>query len=582
MNEEPKSQRSVNEVFLVMQGGGAKGIAHAGGLIAIEEEHLTIKGLAGTSAGSIAAALVAAGYSGRELADPVQKKHIFNRYPFGKEEGELPYERPTELFTPFGWGVLVTLRQIGRVCSAVLFPTEKRIWLYVYWAVMACSAVALGFAAFRLIPETLRELWGSLSRGLPFAGWVILGFFLFFLGWGLWGITSVKNVRKVVDAILSKKLEGRLDAVGISKSKDITFDDMHRAGCPPLKIIATNTATESLELFCLERTPDVAVADAVAASICLPGIFKPKKLLFTRRTPFGETLVPGKFLDGGLVSNLPAWALDEERLLHPNVPTIALSLSPPAPINNKLWFTALVGTIVNGSSEVHTRTHTQILTVALETKATLLAFDLPAAKVFNEVADAQALVARELSTVLRSPTALQAAVDELHLQLTALLQSYNGVFHDPSTEDRLRVAIAVQRGNSMRTVTTAFTQGFVLDDPDADLTVLIEGSHQGEAWKGDFVVVDEPLNGIGQLCPLSVRAWPQISWLLCYPVRYVAPEGRKARPFVIIVDTNIALKRSAAAREAFEEFQASVSVAVERYTVATDLAQYAQGANTWL
>lgn len=586
MNEESDLQHDVSEVFLVMQGGGAKGIAHAGGLIAIEEEHLTIIGIAGTSAGSIAAALVAAGYSGKELADPVQKKHIFDRTPFGKGKGELPYSRPTDLFTPFGWGVLATLRLLNRVCSAVLFPSEKRGLLFTYWLTLACMMVTFGAGAFFFMPETLGELWRSTKGGFPYAGWVILGFFVFFLLWGLWGITSVRNVRKVVDAIISKKLETRLLAVGIKKTKDITFEDMYRAGCPPLKIIATNTATESLELFCVERTPHVSVADAVAASICLPGIFKPKRLQFMRRTPYGETPIRGKFLDGGLVSNLPAWALDEERLLHPNVPTIALSLSPPAPINNKFWFTALVGTIVNGSSEVHTRTPTQILTVALETKAKLLDFDLPAVDVFNEVLAAQSRVAQELSLVIRSRTLLQEAVDELHTQLTTLLQSFNGLFHHPHMDDRLRVAIAVQKGSSMRTVTTAFSQGFFPDDPDAGLTVLIEGSHQGEAWKGDVVIVDQPINGAGQHHALSVRAWPKVSWLLCYPVRYAAPPGREARPFIITVDANIALKRGGqrtpATIHAFREFQASVKLVVERYTVATDLAQYAQGANTWL
>jgi NTE family protein len=374
-----------------------------------------------------------------------------------------------------------------------------------------------------------------------------------------------------------------LKKAGVAKDKDITFEDMHIAGCPPLKIIATNTATESLELFCLERTPHVVVADAVAASICLPIIFKPKTLKFIRHTPFAEREVRGIFLDGGLVSNLPAWALDEERLLHPGVPTIALSLSPPAPMNRKFWFNALTGTIVNGSSEIHTRTPNQILTVSLETKTDLLDFDLPATKVFKEVEEAQKRVTQELSMALRGPIAMQAAVKELHRELQRQLQRYKGILFLPQADDRLRVAIAVQRGNSMKTVSVVFAHGYAPGDLDADMTILIEGSHAGEAWKRSEVIVDEVDNGVAARFDLHARSWSAMTWLLCCPVPYAAEKGRKARPFIITVDSNIKFNRNAVHFEkTLKRFQAFISYTVERYTTDTNLAQYAQGANTWL
>jgi NTE family protein len=52
---------------LVFEGGGVKGIGLAGAFAALEQRGFTHKGVAGTSAGAITAALIAAGYSSVEL-----------------------------------------------------------------------------------------------------------------------------------------------------------------------------------------------------------------------------------------------------------------------------------------------------------------------------------------------------------------------------------------------------------------------------------------------------------------------------------------------------------------------------------
>jgi NTE family protein len=583
MADKFEVQHSIKEIFLVMQGGGAKGVAHAGGLIAIEEEALSIKGIAGTSAGSIAAALVAAGYTGKELADPMEQKHLFLRAPFGKEKGALPYSKPTQLFTPLGWLILSIFKAIPGLPARILSPFSSRWALFCWWTLIFALPAGVLVWMTLYVSETLQAFPAAIWQGIKLAApWLLLAVVVLFV-WGLWGITSVRNVRKIIDRIIARKLADRLKKAGINKNCDITFEDMDRAGCPPLKIIATNTATESLELFCAERTPDVAVADAVAASVCLPIIFKPKRLTFTRRTPFADVRMKGKFLDGGLVSNLPAWALDEERLLHPGVPTIALSLSPPAPVNNKFWFAALTGTVVNGSSEVHTRTPNKILTVALETKATLLDFDMPAASVYAEVAAAQARVTTELSVALRGPVVLQQAVRELHEGIQAILKTYQGALYHPRAKDRIRVGIAVQRGNSMKTLSTAFTAGYRKTDPDVDLTVLLKDSHAGTAWAKGAVIVDDLGDGTLPRFQVSPLAWSAKAWLLCVPVVGPTIDGKKARPIVITIDSNVAFNRdSPDFEELYHDFCTFITTLVESYTESMELAQYAQGANTWL
>jgi len=54
---------------LVLEGGGVKGIALVGAIAVLEERGYSVNRVAGTSAGAIVGALVAAGYSGGELSD---------------------------------------------------------------------------------------------------------------------------------------------------------------------------------------------------------------------------------------------------------------------------------------------------------------------------------------------------------------------------------------------------------------------------------------------------------------------------------------------------------------------------------
>jgi NTE family protein len=68
---------------LVFEGGGVKGIGLAGAYAVLEERGFTPKRVAGTSAGAITAALVAAGYSSAEL-DEIVLKLPFEQF---KDEG---------------------------------------------------------------------------------------------------------------------------------------------------------------------------------------------------------------------------------------------------------------------------------------------------------------------------------------------------------------------------------------------------------------------------------------------------------------------------------------------------------------
>ncbi len=57
----------------VFEGGGAKGVAYCGALKAVEEHGCWFEAAAGSSAGAITAALIAAGYSPREFDEPMKQ-----------------------------------------------------------------------------------------------------------------------------------------------------------------------------------------------------------------------------------------------------------------------------------------------------------------------------------------------------------------------------------------------------------------------------------------------------------------------------------------------------------------------------
>src|SRR5690625_7628967 len=66
----------------VFEGGGVRGIAFAGAIEAMEEKNVEWMRIAGTSAGAIVAALLAAGYTSKEI------KHALEQMDFAKFRGK--------------------------------------------------------------------------------------------------------------------------------------------------------------------------------------------------------------------------------------------------------------------------------------------------------------------------------------------------------------------------------------------------------------------------------------------------------------------------------------------------------------
>lgn len=74
----------MTEITLALGGGGSKGYAHLGVIQALDELGFSVRGIAGTSAGGMAGAVYAAGYSPREILAEVASLRQEDLFGFGR------------------------------------------------------------------------------------------------------------------------------------------------------------------------------------------------------------------------------------------------------------------------------------------------------------------------------------------------------------------------------------------------------------------------------------------------------------------------------------------------------------------
>lgn len=136
-----------------------------------------------------------------------------------------------------------------------------------------------------------------------------------------YGIHSIEPLRKIVADQL-KLLMG--------KDEDICFKDI----APNLHIVACDIHEKNIKVWNKNNTPDDKVADAVCASCSIPLYFQPYQ---------------GRYVDGGLLSNLPDFVFSE----HPTY-SLRLCFAPSPskirPIENAVdYLLSLADTVVDGA-----------------------------------------------------------------------------------------------------------------------------------------------------------------------------------------------------------------------------------------
>lgn len=579
-------------VFLAFQGGGAKGVVHAGALLAINDLKLEIKGVSGTSAGSLIAALVAAGYTGKELVDPDTQCHLFQSI-----TPKFGIMRATDIFSKNAWSILKFTRRVpvfvqgvkgfheslNLLLPAVLRPGKRQsvilgllllFSLYFFPTFAQVVAILSSVAVVGLVAIVIRAAKG---------------------------ISSVNKVRQLIDGAIADKL-----ALGRA---NVTFKDLSLAGGLPLKIVSTNITGECLELFCLERTPDTLIADAVAASICLPIIFAPWPIRFRRSTENFVRSVSGSFFDGGLMSNLPAWPFDEERLIYPGTTTIALGISsspfPGGVPKAQHWLGSVINAIVSGTGEIHTRAVGRIIKIPLKCDLALLDFDAPIEKIYDEVSRSRDQVVNQLRRELTVyPALMRETATVLHAAVTAIMEKFEDRwFRGSMYQHTIRLALGTQRAGAMNSLSLVYGAGFADHHPDHQITLPLSSSAAGTAWDEGALAMTLPF---ADDIPFHARErmWEKVQWFMCIPVtprpllpiapvigrRHKAPlcdgvhgERAKIRPIVIIIDGTMAFDESldnpmVEMVDCLERIQESVV----SYLRSKDLDIILQGSNSWL
>ncbi|MBZ5796083.1 patatin-like phospholipase family protein [Burkholderia contaminans] len=526
-----KSEDDKPPAFLVFQGGGAKGIVHVGALTAVEDEKLDIQGVAGTSAGAMVAALVAAGYRGRELFDADTGEHILAA--LGPRLG---FKKAIDFF---GWAPW----QVIRVCRLII-P---------YFIGVIVGTLVLAFAG-------LAWLDGAHPIAAKVVG-VVLCVIAVWLGYYLLkGITTVERVRDFIEHALERKLRPRLDEEDLRGSTGITFRHLAKAGGLPLSIVATNVTDKCGEVFSCERTPEVRVANAVAASICLPGIFRPWRFDCTRRSGIDADTHERRFLDGGFISNLPVWTLDAERELVEDSVTIAFGIVPDKPFAEPRreghWLHAVGSSVIAGTMELDMRGVENVVHVPIACKLELLDFDAGATRFRDTVAQSRAAVRGRLKEDLTVfPAILREACVDVRGEVMDLIAATPQIWAVQAGFE-VKAALAIQPRGHYDGLAIAYGCGFQAPpDPDGEVS---------DAWQtGQYMFAIQPGGG----------EWPGPFWRLIVPCSRRANggalprvNGRIERPLVIVVEFDAGLQPNAnPALPVFESFVGSLKQSVLVY-----------------
>lgn len=442
------------KVYVAFQGGGARGVAHIGALRALEASLVelddalqqrtkpVICGLAGTSAGSIVAALVACGYKADNLLDRNHGDHLLKNVRGGR------LTSLADLFTKKGW-LKIKMAILFISVAKFLFSIHKIIWISFALLILAFVS-ALGFAWFfwardsnPLIAKTIVDMG---VVGIPAISAVVAVSLYAIWNYLKPGLAPLHEVRDVLNEAFNKGFQA-----ATSKGTALTFEDLERANALPLRIIATNLTTKRIQVFSASTTPNVSIADAVCASISLPYIFEPYEVEISGVTQ--------KFADGGALSNLPLWTFDEERARDAECWTIGFSLE--GKIDSKMdshWAGAIIDAVVSGPPEIHARGIANLMMVPLRTSLNLLDFDRSLEDFGNEVAR----IASECGASLDDNIDAWRVNEFLRMVSAGLLKGLNSELTSAGLIERFDLKIAIASKLIFDSRTTMFHGGHTL------------------------------------------------------------------------------------------------------------------------
>jgi predicted acylesterase/phospholipase RssA len=334
-----------------------------------------------------------------------------------------------------------------------------------FWSLLPESLVAVSLVSLGL-PARRVSIWGLRARMIVIvgaAGWLLgsaavgwtreshaavtlficfwmalpisLALILVFFARGL---ATTKKVQIAIDQLLKDKLKTtesnrpstqHLDWNAVKKD-GLSFRFFEQATGKSLRVVATDVTNKTVRVFSAHDTPDVAVADAVCASVGLPLIFHVQHLDVSALDAPSKEWV--SLMDGGLLSNLPLWVFDEDRAFDRSILTIGMSLeratradaspvvavpskiAPEArstlrrkPFNPFFWVARVLDAIVSGPGLIHRRAIDGLVLVKVPSGLTMLSFDETHEAFCAEIKRAHTEVLNELGLQIDLPDRLR-------------------------------------------------------------------------------------------------------------------------------------------------------------------------------
>lgn len=286
------------------------------------------------------------------------------------------------------------------------------------------------------------------------------------------GIFDTSSFQEWLDDKLRKKL-------GLNHT--VTFGDLEK-----LTIISTDTNQCKIQLFNKRYTPEIGVAEAVAASIAIPFFFKPKKLLL------GTQSVETNLVDGGMVSNYPTWIFDKERLeSEAQLVTIGYKLvnrleSERQKLNFFGYLISLVNAALWGDQSLEIRGIENLHSIPLRVSTGTLEFDLDNSKKINLYSEGRDCAALYFSECvgMRNKVEISKA---LELAATiALSYVQNALPNSKAIHLRANIFIPTFHDSDMLRLMYSYNMG---NDADDKLLIKVGSGAAGVCFKEGKVVL---------------------------------------------------------------------------------------------
>ncbi len=265
---------------VVFEGGGAKGVALAGGVSALLQRGHTLGRLVGTSAGAITATNLAVGYTPDEIFGGALERTADGRSVYSTFS-DVPKLTDQELEAS---GIFKVLRGIPLPMTA---RAEERLDLMLMHVLSHAPHFASLISLFEL---------GGIFRGDGFLTWM--------------------------RRCLAKK-----------GFEDATLGELHQKTGKDVSVLATDTTDRRLLVFNHRTAPNLPVAWAVRMSMSIPFYWQEVRWNDAWGQYLGQDMTGRTIVDGGVVSNFPLFLLtdgaDEE---------VARSMGKPSTSNAAVGF----------------------------------------------------------------------------------------------------------------------------------------------------------------------------------------------------------------------------------------------------